>query len=67
MQTSAGRRASATAAAEVVLLVGAFIVLPFRGDRWWLGALVGLTLLAATVPLTVRRVRRVLVSEPVLI
>jgi voltage-gated potassium channel len=63
MQTRAGRRASATAAAEVALLVGAFVVLPFRGDRWWLGALVGLALLAATVPLTVRRVRKVLVSE----
>jgi voltage-gated potassium channel len=50
-------------AALVLALGGAYAVLPFRGDRWWLGALIGLCLLAASVPLTVRRVRAVLVSS----
>lgn len=47
----------------MAVLVAAYAMLPFRGDRWWLGALVGVGLLVATVPLTVRRVRAVLVSE----
>jgi voltage-gated potassium channel len=50
------------AAAVVVGFGVAYAVLPFRGDRWWLGALIGLGLLAATIPYTVRRVRAVLVS-----
>jgi voltage-gated potassium channel len=47
----------------IAVLLIAYSVLPFRGDRWWLGALIGLALLAATIPFTVRRIRLVLVSE----
>ena len=49
--------------AVVGALVVAYAVLPFRGDRWWLGAAIGLCLLAGSVPFTVRRVRAVLVSS----
>lgn len=47
----------------VGLLVGSYAVLPLQGDRWWLGAVLGAAVLAATVPLTVRRVRAVLASD----
>jgi hypothetical protein len=57
------RRAGVTAAIEVAVLLVAYTVLPFRGDLWWVGALLGGALLIAIVPLTVRRVRAVLVSE----
>jgi voltage-gated potassium channel len=56
-------RAELKTAAAVVMLVVAYAALPFRGDRWWLGAVIGLGLLFATIPLTVRRVRAVLVSN----
>jgi hypothetical protein len=49
-------------AVAVVGLCVAYAALPFRGDRWWLGAAAGLLLLAAMVPFTVRRVRAVLVA-----
>jgi len=45
-----------------VLLV-AYAVLPFRGEWWWVGALLGTALLVGIIPLTVRRVRAVLASE----
>ena len=61
--SSRHRRAGVTAAIEVAVLVVAYAALPFRGDRWWIGAVVGSALLVAIVPLTVRRVRAVLVSE----
>jgi voltage-gated potassium channel len=51
------------AAVAVVALGVAYAVLPFSGDRWWLGAVVGLVLVAAIVPVTVRRVRTVLVAD----
>jgi voltage-gated potassium channel len=63
MVSRSRRRAGAGAAAAVAVLLVAYAVLPFRGDRWWIGALGGIALLAAIVPLTVRRVRAVLVSE----
>ena len=59
----AARHAAVQTFGLVGLLVGAYVVLPFRGQRWWLGALVGAALLLAMVPLTVRRVRSVLRSE----
>ena len=61
--SSRRRRAGVTAAIEVAVLLVAYAVLPFRGDRWWIGALLGSILLIAIIPLTVRRVRAVLVSE----
>ncbi|HEV7757612.1 MAG TPA: potassium channel family protein [Acidimicrobiales bacterium] len=59
----AARRSAVQTTGLVALLVGAYAVLPFRGDRWWLGALVGAALLVAMGPLTVRRVRSVLRSD----
>jgi voltage-gated potassium channel len=47
---------------SVAALVVAYAALPFRGDRWWLGALIGLAILAATIPFTLRRIRAVMVS-----
>jgi voltage-gated potassium channel len=57
------RRAGVGAAIQVSVLFVAYAVLPFRGDLWWVGALLGTALLVGIVPLTVRRVRAVLVSE----
>ena len=57
------RRAGVGAAIQVGVLLVAYTVLPFRGDWWWVGALLGGALLAGVVPLTIRRVRAVLVSE----
>ena len=57
------QRAFVGAAIEVAVLLIAFTVLPFRGDLWWVGALLGSLLLIGIIPLTVRRVRAVLVSE----
>jgi voltage-gated potassium channel len=63
MESGPRRRAGLSAAAVIVVLFGAYAALPFRGDRWWIGAVVGVALLVAIVPLTVRRVHAVLVSE----
>jgi hypothetical protein len=57
------RRAGVGAAIQVSILVVAYVALPFRGRWWWVGALLGSALLVAIVPLTLRRVRAVLVSE----
>jgi hypothetical protein len=50
-------------AAIVVVLFAAYGLLPFRGERWWVGALLGTVLLVAMVPTAVRRLRRVLASD----
>ena len=47
----------------VATLLGVFAVAPLRGPYWWVGALMGLLALVATVPLTVRRLRAVLASD----
>jgi voltage-gated potassium channel len=47
----------------VAVLLGAFALLPFRGELWWVGAAVGAGLLVTTMPFAVTRVRRVLASE----
>lgn len=57
------RRAFLRCVATVTVFFGLFFVLPFRGERWWVGALVGTALLALMLPLAVRRLRRVLTSE----
>jgi hypothetical protein len=38
-------------------------ILPFQGDRWWIGAIVGLAGVAAVIPVTIRRVRAVFRSS----
>jgi voltage-gated potassium channel len=63
MDTVPLRRAAARTTAVVSVLLGAFFLLPFRGDRTWLAASVGGLLLVAIVPVTFRRFRKVLVSE----
>jgi voltage-gated potassium channel len=60
---AARHRSGVRSGAAIVALLVAYSVLPFRGDRWWLGVLIGLAVLAATIPYTVRRIRAVLVSE----
>ena len=47
----------------VATLLGVFAVAPLRGPYWWVGALMGLLALVATVPLTLRRLRSVLASD----
>jgi voltage-gated potassium channel len=47
----------------VAALVALYALLPFYGDRWWIGTIVGLVAIAALVPLTFRRVRSVLKSD----
>jgi hypothetical protein len=57
-----GHRVGVRSGAAIAALVVAYAVLPFRGDRWWLGALIGLGVLMATIPYTLRRIQAVLVS-----
>jgi hypothetical protein len=55
---------SATAVGALLL---AYALVPLRGRWWWVGASIGVVALVAIVPLAVRRLRRVMVSEhPVL-
>jgi voltage-gated potassium channel len=63
MGDAAQHRVGVRSGLAIASLLLAYSVLPFRGDRWWLGALIGLVLLVATIPFTVRRIRLVLVSE----
>lgn len=57
------RRALIRGVAVVAVLLGAYAVLPLRGDRWWLGMGIGAALLVGIAPLTLSRLRRVLRSE----
>jgi hypothetical protein len=59
----AALRSAGRSAVVVVALVGAFAVVPLRGERWWLGALIGVLALVAIAPLATRRLRAVLASE----
>lgn len=60
---AAVRRSAVRSGTTVVGLAAAFALLPFRGGRWWVGAAVGTVLVVAIIPVTVRRLRRVLASE----
>jgi hypothetical protein len=52
----------------VAILVTGYFVMPLRGERWWVGALVGTLAIVGTMPVTVRRVRAVRQAEqPVLV
>jgi hypothetical protein len=62
-QRRADRRGLLRSLGVVVALSAAYVVLPLRGERWLFGAVLGLILLAAMVPLTVSRTYRVLSSE----
>ncbi|MGH9214501.1 MAG: potassium channel family protein [Acidimicrobiales bacterium] len=63
----AARRSAARSAGLVGILAVSYAMLPLRGERWWLGTLIGAALLGATIPVTIRRVRAVLGSHrPVL-
>ena len=57
------RRNALRALARLLLIAGGlltlYLMLPLRGDRWWLSALVGLAAIAAIVPFTARRVAAV--------
>jgi voltage-gated potassium channel len=65
--TREARRAAIQCLLSVVVLFTAYAVLPLRGDRWWLGAVIGAAVIIALVPMTVRRLRAVLTSDrPVL-
>ena len=45
-----------------------YSILPFRGDRWWLGAVVGVAAIVGVLPLTYRRIRAIQRSEqPILV
>lgn len=44
-------------------LLVTFVLLPLRGDRWWVGVAVGSAVLVGFVPFTVALLRRVLRSE----
>jgi voltage-gated potassium channel len=57
------RRSAVRSIVVVVALFTAFALLPFRGDHWWVGALVGAALLATTIPLAINRLQKVLTSD----
>jgi len=44
---------------HIVAMVAIFVVLPVDQKRWWLGVVVGLLVVAGSVPLTVKRVKNV--------
>jgi hypothetical protein len=54
--------------AVVVGLVVGYALLPLRGERWWIGAAVGVAAIVGTVPITIRRLHAVRRSDqPVLV
>jgi voltage-gated potassium channel len=64
LETRAHARRSLLRSAGIVLvLITAFCLLPLRGERWWVGAVVGVIAIIGTVPLTVRRVQAVRSAE----
>jgi voltage-gated potassium channel len=59
---TASRSLGQTAFLVVVVMV-AYVLLPLRGELWWLGALICVAVLVLIVPITVRRLRRVQASN----
>ena len=54
--------------AIVVGLIVGYALLPLRGERWWIGAAIGLAAIVGTVPITIRRLHAVRRSDqPVLV
>ena len=52
----------------VVAFVVGYSLLPLRGERWWVGAAVGLAAIVGTVPITIRRLHAVRRAEqPVIV
>jgi hypothetical protein len=53
--------------AIVVGLIVGYALLPLRGERWWIGAAIGVAAIVGTVPITIRRLHAVRRSDqPVL-
>jgi voltage-gated potassium channel Kch len=52
---------------RIVVIVGGlsllYAALPFRGDRWWVGMVVGSAAIVGVLPMAIRRIRRVLKSD----
>lgn len=46
-----------------LLLVGLYAVVPLQNEHWWLGELIGLATIAAILPITIIRVRRIRSAE----
>ena len=47
----------------VFVLIAGFCLMPLRGERWWIGAAIGIVAIIGTIPLTVRRVQAVRDAE----
>jgi nitrate reductase gamma subunit len=47
----------------VVGLIAGFCIMPLRGERWWIGAVIGVVAILGTMPLAARRVQAVRVAE----
>ena len=48
---------------QVGMLFVAYAFLPLRGEGWWIGALLGAALLAAIIPVTIHRLKKVQASS----
>lgn len=56
-------RGAARVVGIVAAAIGLYVLLPLESARWWPVALIGLLPLFALVPIIVRRIRRISVSE----
>ena len=64
----AARRHLARSVLIVLVLVLGYALLPLRGERWWVGCALGVAAIAATVPITIRRLHAVRRAEqPVIV
>jgi voltage-gated potassium channel len=57
------RRSIRQTALHIAGLVAVYILMPVEKGRWWLGMLVGLLVVAGSVPLTVKRIKGVATSH----
>lgn len=46
----------------IAILAGAYVMLPLRGQSWWIGAVAGIVIVLATMPVMVYHLRVLLVS-----